>query len=86
MKGSEMSITTIMKIETDHFFSIAIASLVKGLRDGGEIGEPTINAIEASFRAAADRCAYRGEVPNSQAFQRLADAARDGTPGYHVIP
>ncbi len=81
-----MSITTTMKIETDHFFSIAIASLVKGLREGGEIGEPTLNAIEANFRAAADRCAYRGEIPNTDAFKRLADAVRDGTPGYHVIP
>ena len=81
-----MSITTIMKIESDHFFSIAIASLVKGLRDGGEIGEPTIKAIEAAFRAAGDRCKYRGEIPTSDAFQRLADAARDGTPGWHVIP
>lgn len=80
-----MSNTTQMQIEMEHFVSLGFAALVKGLRDGGEIGEPTIKAIEESFRAAAKRCAYRGEVPNTQAFERLADAARDGTPGFYVI-
>lgn len=81
-----MSITTTMNIEMEHFVSLAFAGLVKGLREGGEVGQPTIDAIEKCFRDAAARCNYRGELPNSDAFNRLADAVRDGTPGWHVMP
>ena len=81
-----MSSTTEMQIELDHFVGLALAAVVNGLREGGEVGQKTIDAIEAKFRAAADRCEYRGEVPNTRAFQRLADAVRDNDPGFHVIP
>ena len=75
-----------MQIKMESFVSLALAALVNGLREGGEIGEPTLTAIESKFREAAARCDYRGEVPNSAAFNRLADAVKAGTPGYDIMP
>jgi|EndMetStandDraft_9_1072997.scaffolds.fasta_scaffold00102_31 hypothetical protein len=60
---------------------LALAAIVNGLRDGGEISERTIQAIGARLRAATAVSDDYGHRDTSDALRHLAEAIEKGENG-----
>lgn len=60
---------------------LAIAAVVNGLRNGGEVTEKTMAAIAAALRAATAVSDDMGHGGTSEGLRKLADAAENGGNG-----